>query len=92
MPCPYHPPWLDHSNYIWRRVQVRKLQNVSKLTIRLYAITSYNTVLFTVTAEKISDRFISHLRRLSCYSLRNPHHDLPNLSDWNHRSVSPKTE
>jgi hypothetical protein len=21
MPCPSHPPWLDHSNYIWRRVQ-----------------------------------------------------------------------
>jgi hypothetical protein len=22
MPCPPHPPWLDHSNYIWRIVQV----------------------------------------------------------------------
>jgi hypothetical protein len=22
MPCPSHPPWLDHSNYTWRRVQV----------------------------------------------------------------------
>jgi hypothetical protein len=20
-----HPPWLDHSNYTWRRVQVMKL-------------------------------------------------------------------
>jgi hypothetical protein len=20
MPCPSHPPWLDHSNYAWRRV------------------------------------------------------------------------
>jgi hypothetical protein len=19
MPCPSHPPWLDHSNYAWRR-------------------------------------------------------------------------
>jgi hypothetical protein len=25
MPCPPHPPWLDHSNYTWRRVQVMKL-------------------------------------------------------------------
>jgi hypothetical protein len=25
MPCPSHPPWLDHSNYTWRRVQVMKL-------------------------------------------------------------------
>jgi hypothetical protein len=22
MPCPSHPPWLDHFNYTWRRVQV----------------------------------------------------------------------
>jgi hypothetical protein len=22
MPCSSHPPWLDHSNYAWRRVQV----------------------------------------------------------------------
>jgi hypothetical protein len=25
MPCPSHPPWLDHSNYTWRRVQPMKL-------------------------------------------------------------------
>jgi hypothetical protein len=25
MHCPSHPPWLDHSNYSWRRVQVMKL-------------------------------------------------------------------
>jgi hypothetical protein len=25
MPCPSHPPWLDHSNYTWRRVQAMKL-------------------------------------------------------------------
>jgi hypothetical protein len=28
MPCPSHPPWLDHSNYTWRRVQVMKLKSV----------------------------------------------------------------
>jgi hypothetical protein len=22
MSCPSHPPWLDHSNYTWRREQV----------------------------------------------------------------------
>jgi hypothetical protein len=25
MPCPSHPPWLHHSNYTWRRVQLMKL-------------------------------------------------------------------
>jgi hypothetical protein len=24
-PCPFHPPWLDHSNYTWRSVQAMKL-------------------------------------------------------------------
>jgi hypothetical protein len=24
MPCPSHPPWLHHSNYAWRRVQVMR--------------------------------------------------------------------
>jgi hypothetical protein len=24
MPCPSHSPWLDHSNYTWRRVHVMK--------------------------------------------------------------------
>jgi hypothetical protein len=23
--CPAHPPWFDHSNYTWRRVQVMRL-------------------------------------------------------------------
>jgi hypothetical protein len=26
MPCPSHPPCLDHSNYTWRRVRVMKLR------------------------------------------------------------------
>jgi hypothetical protein len=25
VPCPSHPPWLHHSNYVWRGVQVMKL-------------------------------------------------------------------
>jgi hypothetical protein len=25
MPYPSHPPWLDHSNYTWRKVQFMKL-------------------------------------------------------------------
>jgi hypothetical protein len=25
LPCPFHPPWPDHSNYTWRRVQAMKL-------------------------------------------------------------------
>jgi hypothetical protein len=24
MPCPFQPPWLDHSNYTWWRVQIMK--------------------------------------------------------------------
>jgi hypothetical protein len=27
MPCLSHHPWLDHSNYAWRRAQVMKFHN-----------------------------------------------------------------
>jgi hypothetical protein len=30
MRCPSHPPWLDHSNHTWRRVQVMKLMCLCK--------------------------------------------------------------
>jgi hypothetical protein len=33
MPCPSHPPWLDHSNYTWRSVQV---MNIHRFIIRLF--------------------------------------------------------
>jgi hypothetical protein len=36
MPCPSHRPWLDHSNYTWRRVHVVKLLIVQEP--RLYNI------------------------------------------------------
>jgi hypothetical protein len=38
IPCPSHPPWLDHSNYIWRRVIVMKL------LIMLLSPTSYYSI------------------------------------------------
>jgi hypothetical protein len=38
VPCPSHPPWLDHSNYIWRRVQVMKL------LITQFSPTSHNFI------------------------------------------------
>jgi hypothetical protein len=33
MPCPSHPPSLDHSNYVWRGVQVMKLLAMQFLPI-----------------------------------------------------------
>jgi hypothetical protein len=38
MPCPSHPPWLHHSNYTWRRVQVMKLLIIQ------FSPTSYNPI------------------------------------------------
>jgi hypothetical protein len=32
MPCPPHPPWLDNSNYTWRRVQAVKNKIRRKVT------------------------------------------------------------
>jgi hypothetical protein len=28
MPCPFHPPWRDHSSYVWLGAQVMKILNV----------------------------------------------------------------
>jgi hypothetical protein len=33
MPCPSHPPWLDHSNYTCRRVQVMKIEIYNSLNL-----------------------------------------------------------
>jgi hypothetical protein len=32
MSCLSHPPWLDHSNHTWRRVQVMKLLIINNNT------------------------------------------------------------
>jgi hypothetical protein len=38
MPCPSHPPWLDHFYYTWRRVQFMKLYSslLKKIIINIY--------------------------------------------------------
>lgn len=69
---------------LWLRRCSTFLQNVDKL-ISDYT-PSQSTVLFTVTAEKISNRFIFYLWRLSCYTLRDPYRDLPNLREWYQRA------
>jgi hypothetical protein len=38
MPCPSHPPWLYHSNYTWRKVQVMKF------LITQFSPTSYHFI------------------------------------------------
>jgi hypothetical protein len=49
MPCPSHPPWLDHSNYTWRRVQVMiwQLPN-DNLTVTIWRELILEEVLDTV--------------------------------------------
>jgi hypothetical protein len=49
MPCPPHPPWLDNTNYTWRRVQVMKLLTMqfsptSNLFIHLWCKCSLSTL------------------------------------------------
>jgi hypothetical protein len=35
MPCPSHPPWLEHSIYSWKKVQFVKLLISKYITICL---------------------------------------------------------
>jgi hypothetical protein len=49
MPCPSHPNWLDHSNYIWQRVQVMKL------LITQFSPTSYYFICHYLLAAQFND-------------------------------------
>jgi hypothetical protein len=49
MPCPSHPPWLGHSNYTWRRVQVKQCA-----TQYYYAIVQFHIQLRQYTPEGIA--------------------------------------
>jgi hypothetical protein len=53
MPRPPHSPWPDHSNYIWRRVQVTKLRIVH------FSLTScYFTKKFTAPPHLATDDWL----------------------------------
>jgi hypothetical protein len=43
MPCQSHPPWLHHSNYTGRRVQVMKL------------LRTYNNIVLVITFPSFGD-------------------------------------
>jgi hypothetical protein len=53
IPCPSHPPWLDHSNYVWRGVQVTKL-----LIVQFFPVTSSlfgpNIIISTLFSNTLS--------------------------------------
>jgi hypothetical protein len=57
MPCPSHHLWLDHSNYIWRRVQVMRLQPL--VTSSLY---DPNILLNTLFSNTLSLCFSLNVR------------------------------
>jgi hypothetical protein len=57
MPYSSHPPWLDHSNYTWRRVQVMKLLVMQFSPISCYFIPlqpKYFAIIMKVKMEKIT--------------------------------------
>jgi hypothetical protein len=66
MPCPSHPPWNDHSNYIWQRAQVMKLvimqfSPVPHYLISLQSKYSQHPVLNTLSLGSISEtKFHTH--------------------------------
>jgi hypothetical protein len=56
MPCPSHPPWLDHSNYVWRGVQVMKLliMQFSPISFYIIPLRSKNILLSTLFSNTLS--------------------------------------
>jgi hypothetical protein len=68
MPCPSHPPSLDHSNYTWRRVQVMKLLIVQfPQTTVTSSLFGPNILLSTLPSNTLS----------LCSSLKNWDQDSP---------------
>jgi hypothetical protein len=65
MPCPSHPPWLHHSNYIWRRVH--KLWSTSLRSFLQLSITSSffgPNILNTLFSNTLSRCLLSILKIL----------------------------
>jgi hypothetical protein len=62
--CPSHPPWPDHSNYTWRRVQITKLlimqfSPTSRHFISLRSSTLFSDTLILCSSLNIRDK-VSH--------------------------------
>jgi hypothetical protein len=54
MPCPSHSPWLDHSNYTWRRVHVLK-------NLHLANLFQLDWVTHNVCSRSIQEALSAHL-------------------------------
>jgi hypothetical protein len=55
MPCPSHSPWLNHSNYTWRQIQVMKLLIMQLFPTYNYIILfSPNTLLSILISNTLS--------------------------------------
>jgi hypothetical protein len=54
MLCQYHPPWLDHSNYTWQRVQVMKLFIMQFSSILTWSLIGPNILLSTLFSNTLS--------------------------------------
>jgi hypothetical protein len=56
MPCPSHSPWLDHSNYTWRRVHVRSQTAFLKMPytsmrLEIFRVLQLRNVVFLVMTQ-----------------------------------------
>jgi hypothetical protein len=73
MPCPPHPPWLDHSNYTWRRVQAMKL------LIMQFSPTSCH--LISLRSRYSQHLVVKHPQSVYSHINKNPWATLPELTD-----------
>jgi hypothetical protein len=85
MPRPSHPPWLDHPNYTWRRVQVMKL------LIMLFSATSCHFISLRSKYSPQQSTFLPWCQRPSFtpihkhrqnYSFVHSHHSYENLNQF----------
>jgi hypothetical protein len=68
MPCPSHPPWLDHSNYVWRGVQVMKLLIMKFSPIARCSVNA-NSVQLVLGLNNSFDNSLADLHRKSGFKV-----------------------
>jgi hypothetical protein len=66
MPCPAHTPWLDHSNYTWRRLQYAELLIMqffsNPLSLHLSSVQIFFSTLSSQTPSVYVPRLMSETK------------------------------
>jgi hypothetical protein len=82
-PGPFHPPWIGHSNHIWRRVQVTKFILQFSPTFYYFILFDPNIRLSTLFSNILS-LFLRSCQKQSFTPIRSIYVYVYTMYTWNH--------